>query len=89
MTGRREFLKLGALFVPAVVAPRIAYSFLWDRQEPTLPRASFCGLPFPEPPQPGETFHVTPELSRLVYVFTFNGADWEMDSCKREAGPRW
>ncbi len=26
---RRNFLKLGALFVPVVAAPTVAYSFLW------------------------------------------------------------
>jgi len=38
MTTRRDFLKLGALFVPVVAAPTVAYSFLcarsdneWDR----------------------------------------------------------
>ncbi len=33
MTTRRDFLRLGALFVPAVVAPSVAYSFLWARRE--------------------------------------------------------
>jgi hypothetical protein len=28
---RRNFLKLGALFVPALVEPRRAYSFLWAK----------------------------------------------------------
>lgn len=32
MTTRRNFLRLGALFVPAaIVAPRVAYSFLWAK----------------------------------------------------------
>jgi hypothetical protein len=31
MTTRRDFLKLGALFVPVVAAPTVAYSFLWAR----------------------------------------------------------
>jgi len=30
---RRSFLKLGALLVPAVAAPTVAYSFLWGRRE--------------------------------------------------------
>jgi len=35
---RRSFLKLGALFVPAVAAPTVVYSFLWARQENWLDR---------------------------------------------------
>lgn len=31
MTTRRDFLKLGTLFVPVVAAPTVAYSFLWAR----------------------------------------------------------
>jgi hypothetical protein len=30
---RRNFLRLGSLFVPVVVAPTVAYSFLWARPE--------------------------------------------------------
>ena len=33
---RRNFLRLGSLFVPAVVAPTVAYSFLWARPESWL-----------------------------------------------------
>lgn len=30
---RRNFLRLGALFVPAVVEPTRVYSFIWGRKE--------------------------------------------------------
>jgi hypothetical protein len=33
---RRSFIKLGALFVPAVAAPTVAYSFLWAKPNPFL-----------------------------------------------------
>lgn len=34
MSTRRNFLKLGALFVPAaIVGPRVGYSFLWAKPE--------------------------------------------------------
>lgn len=29
MASRRDFLKLGALFVPALAAPSVVHSFLW------------------------------------------------------------
>lgn len=32
MIDRRDFLKLGALWLPAVAAPRVAYSFLRARE---------------------------------------------------------
>jgi hypothetical protein len=37
---RRNFLKLGALFVPVVAAPTVAYSFIWAKPEPGLPARS-------------------------------------------------
>jgi hypothetical protein len=33
MTTRRDFLKLGALWLPALAAPRVAYSFLRAKPE--------------------------------------------------------
>ncbi len=36
ITARRDFLKLGALFVPALAAPTVAYSFLWAPKEMTF-----------------------------------------------------
>lgn len=33
---RRNFLKIGALFVPVVAAPTVAYSFLWGSPEPII-----------------------------------------------------
>lgn len=47
MNTRRDFLKLGALFVPAaIVGPRVAYSFL--RASVELPQAMFNGIPLPD-----------------------------------------
>lgn len=37
---RRNFLKLGALFVPAVVTPAVVYSFLWSRSETRTPASA-------------------------------------------------
>lgn len=40
VTTRRDFLKLGTLFVPVVTAPTVAYSFLWQAPSRALiPRA--------------------------------------------------
>lgn len=36
MNSRRDFLKLGALWAPALVAPRVAYSFLRAPVEPVV-----------------------------------------------------
>lgn len=36
MVTRRDFLRLGALFVPVAAAPTVAYSFLWAKPEPKL-----------------------------------------------------
>ncbi len=36
MTTRRGFLKLGSLFVPAVAAPAVVYSFLWAPWNPGM-----------------------------------------------------
>lgn len=33
---RRQFLRVGALFVPAVVVPRVAYSFIWAPPAPAV-----------------------------------------------------
>lgn len=33
---RRNFLKLGALFVPVAAAPTVAYSFIWARERSPL-----------------------------------------------------
>jgi hypothetical protein len=33
---RRSFMKLGALLVPAVAAPTVAYSFLWKKTAPRI-----------------------------------------------------
>jgi hypothetical protein len=51
MNTRRDFLRLGALFLPAAVVPRVAYSFLGFASPPgePLPVATFCGMPFTGP----------------------------------------
>ncbi len=35
---RRQFLRVGALFVPVVAAPRVAYSFIWAPPAPRIAR---------------------------------------------------
>ncbi len=57
---RRSFLKVGALFVPAAVAPTVAYSFL---RAPTSHRV-------------GVLIQERCVLSGTLYAFTFNGIRW-------------
>jgi hypothetical protein len=44
MIDRRNFLRLGSLLIPAVIAPTVAYSFLWERKPQTFP-VHVCGKP--------------------------------------------
>ncbi len=44
VVNRRQFLRVGALFVPVVAAPRVAYSFIWA---PPAPRIARAAPPFP------------------------------------------
>jgi hypothetical protein len=67
---RRSFLKVGALFVPAVAAPTVAYSFLWEKPQQALPRATFCGIPFPAAPY----WVVRDPSDRVIYEGAGSGA---------------
>ena len=64
---RRGFLKLGALFVPVVAAPTVAYSFLWAKS----PRDAWDEL------RPGTKFRIERQMvTRYLNGELYDVIEW-------------
>jgi hypothetical protein len=81
---RRSFMKLGAILVPAVAAPTVAYSFLWSKPEP---RVTVTGNHYTFKAKCGArsvTVNPSPGTTTFYHIKKIGENEWQMVAWERD-----